>query len=167
VKVRVFFRRDGIDRNGHLRGLYRALAENRKLLQDNFKVVVFLNQPDHVAISAFAVAAVVVEELNECHRTLRISENNLACRVEQYVGAVIERLETCSLLGLLFAALQLIKRLGDDFRIFQQVLANDFLNVIAAEVLCNGRCSKQRNYQDRGEQDAQMSGRSHAMQECK
>ena len=66
---------------------------------------------DHVVHGALAVAAVVVEELDEGDVALRIADDDLARRIEHRLGVVLDR--RLVLLGLVGGLLLL--QLGDRF----------------------------------------------------
>src|SRR5215467_8332624 len=72
----------------NLRRLDRTLAQHREFLEHEFEFSVVLQEIEHVAHGAFAVAAIVIEELNHGDVALRIAQRHLARRGEK-LGAVL------------------------------------------------------------------------------
>jgi hypothetical protein len=72
----------------NLRRLDRTLAQHREFLEHEFEFSVVLQEIEHVAHGAFAVAAIVIEELDHGDVALRIAQRHLARRGEK-LGAVL------------------------------------------------------------------------------
>ena len=70
------------DRDRDLRRLDRARPEHREFLEHDLELGIALHQLEHVVHGALAVAAVVVEELDEGDVALRIAERHLPRRIE-------------------------------------------------------------------------------------
>src|SRR5262249_2337236 len=125
-------------RRRDLRRLYRTLAEHREFLEHEFEAPVALDEIEHVAHRAFAVAAIVVEELDHRDVALRIAQGYLPRRAEKLstvlgdAGAMLFRFRRG--LPLLELAHYVLQQLG----VAQQVILDDALDLaalIAAEGL--------------------------------
>ena len=104
---RYFLRRLHAHGDRHARGLHRARAEHREFLEHDLELGIGLQQREHVAHGVLAVAAIVVEELDEGDVALRIAEHDLVGRVEQQLGVRLDGGLVLFGLGGLLALLQL------------------------------------------------------------
>jgi hypothetical protein len=118
-----------VDRNPYLRCLDRARSEHGEFLQDDLEFRVVLEQREHVVHGALAVAAVVVEELNEGDVAVRIAEHDLPRRAKQGVrilldrGLVLLRLRHC------LPLVELVHCFLKHLRVCDQVLADNTLDL--------------------------------------
>ena len=78
-------------RDGDARRLHRAGSEDGKLLEHDFQIGIVLEQREHVGQRPFAVAATVIEELDQRDRAVRIAERDLVRRGEKRAGIVRHR----------------------------------------------------------------------------
>ena len=89
---------------------------------------------DHVVERALAVAAIVVEELHEGDVALRIAERDLARRIEQRLGVVLDRRARLFGFGDGLLLLELRHHLLQHFGMLEQVLLDDLLDLAALRV---------------------------------
>ena len=75
-------------RDRDLRGFDRACAQHRKFLEHDFQLGIGFHQLQHVGHRAFAVAAIVVEELDEGDVAVLVAERDAARRVEDRLRVV-------------------------------------------------------------------------------
>ena len=80
---------------------------------------------------AFAVAAIVVEELDQGDVAGRVAGREVVRAVEQRVARLAERRGLGRLLGLLLAALELGHRLLENLRVLQEIIAHDVADRLA------------------------------------
>ena len=111
--------------------LDRARPEHRKLLEHDLELGIALHQREHVVHGALAVAAVVIEELDEGDVALRVADHDLTRRIEDRLGVVLDR-------GLVFRGfvgglllLQLGHRLLQHFRMLDEIFADDLFDLAA------------------------------------
>ncbi len=63
-------------------------AQHRKLLQHDLKLGIVLQEVEHVAHRAFAITAIVIEELDEGDVAVLVAEHDAVRRVEDRVGVL-------------------------------------------------------------------------------
>ncbi len=114
--------------------LDRAVAEHREFLEHDLEVGVVGDQLLHVGLGAAAVAAVVVEELDQRDVALRVADHHLARRGEEELAVVADRGDLRGLLRGVLLALQFVDRVADDLGIGDQVVADE-LGIIGEVVL--------------------------------
>jgi len=61
-------------------------AQDREFLQHDLELRIALHQVEHVGHSAFAIAAIVIEELDEGDVAVLVAEHNAARRIENRRG---------------------------------------------------------------------------------
>ncbi len=118
-------------RDRDLRRLDRARPKDREFLQHDLELGIVLHQREHVVHGALAVAAVVVEELNEGDVAVRISQNDLARRAEDGLRILLDRRLVLFRIRRGLTFLELGHRVLDDFRVGDQVVAHDALHFAA------------------------------------
>ena len=139
--------------DGDLCGLDRTLAQHRKFLQYDLQLRIGLHQLEHVRHRALAVAAIVVEELDEGDVAILVADGHTARRVENGLGILCDRRLVLFGFGGGLALRQLVHCLFQHFRMRDQIVADDLLDVAAlhvGEVLC--RCRLRRRAQGEGDQ---------------
>ena len=100
-----------------LRRLERARAEHRIFLEHDFELGIGLEEGQHVAERALAVAAVVVEELDHGDVALRVAERHLVRGVEQHLLVLLHPGGLFLLLRRGLALLEFADRLLEHFRV--------------------------------------------------
>ena len=121
-------------RNADFCRILRAWPKDGKFLEHDLEIGVSLHQRHHVGHGALAVAAIVVEELDEGDIALRIPDRNVARRVEQDFGIVLDRRLVLFGLALGLALLKFGDCVLQHLRIVEQVLADDAFDFGALRV---------------------------------
>ena len=140
--------------DGNARGFNRAGAQHREFLQRDAQVRIRLDEVQHVTHRALAVAAIVIEELNEIDIALRIAEHHAVRGIEQRVGMLLHR---GLLLGHFGRGLTLAEFDGRFFQHFgmrDQIVSDHFLNVLALRIgerLCRGGDGREAHGKREGE----------------
>jgi hypothetical protein len=118
-----------------------------------------LHQREHVVHGALAIAAVVIEELDEGDVTLRVAGHDLARGIENRLGVVLDRgLVLRGFIGGLLL-LQLGHRVLQHFGMRDQILADDLFDLAALRVRDGlrvaGECAKRQDDAGRESQTCQ------------
>ena len=113
------------------RGFHRARSEHGKFLEHDLELGIVLEQREHVAHGAFAVAAIVVEELDEGDVAVGVAEHDLVRRGEQRLGIVLDGGLVLLGLGRGLPPLQFGDGFLQHFRILDQIFAHDGADLVA------------------------------------
>ena len=136
MKVEIFLAGRILHAHGDrdLRGLDRALAQDREFLQHDLQFRIGLHQIEHVGHRAFAVAAIVVEEFDEGDVAVLVAEHDAARRIE-------DRLRVAGDAGFMFLGLggglalaEFGHRLFQHLGMREQVIPDDRLDLAALAV---------------------------------
>src|SRR5262249_37285849 len=114
-----------------LRRLHRSLAQHGKFLQHEFELGVVLEQVEHVGHGAFAVAAIVVEELDERDVALRVAERHLARRGKDCGAVILDGGAVLVGLRQRLALLELVHHLLQELGMAEQIILDDALDLAA------------------------------------
>ncbi len=104
---------------------HRARSEHGEFLEHDLELGIVLHQREHVGHGALAVAAIVIEELDEGDVAVRIAEHDLVRRGEQRLRMLLDR--GLVLLGFRggLALLELGHRLLQHLRMRDQIVVHD------------------------------------------
>src|SRR3984893_3150002 len=139
----------------NLRCLDRTLAQHRKLLEHEFELAVVLHEIEHVAHRPFAVAAIVIEELDHGDVTLGIAQRHLAWRGEKRGAVLLDAGAMLFRLGHLLPLVELVHHVLQQLGMAQQVVLDDALDLAALRVAEGLRL---RGNGRQGQQDRKQRG---------
>ncbi|MNC36137.1 hypothetical protein D3C75_846460 [compost metagenome] len=132
-------------------GIVGGLAQYGELLVDVADVLVFSEQLLDEGVGPLAVAAVVVEELDHGQAALGVATLGILVGEELLGMGLDQRLVILGLLALLFGA-QGIGHLDQYFRILDQIVAHDLLDIALGQLARLHRRRKQGRAGQGGEQ---------------
>jgi len=141
MKLKILFPGRVLHARGYrdMSGLDRSLAQDRKLLEYEFKVGIRLQEFEHVGHGVPAITAIVVEELNHRDIALRVSEHDLMWRAENCRAVVIDRESMFFGFSRLLTLVQLSHHVLHHLGMADQVILDDALDLLAligGERLC-------------------------------
>ncbi len=151
VEGLVLVRLTQLHRQGDASGIVGGLAQDGELLVDVANVLVFGEQLLDEGVGALAVAAVVVEELDHGQAALGVAALGILVGEELLGVGLDQRLVILGLLALLLGA-QGIGHLDQDFRILDQIVAHDLLDIALGQLTRLHRGGKQGRAAQGGEQ---------------
>src|SRR6516162_9041605 len=143
----------------NLRRLHRTIAQHRELLEHEFELAVALQEIEHVAHRPFAVAAIVIEELDHGDVALGIAQRYLAWRAQKS-GAVLS--DAGAMLfgfGHLLALVELVHHVLQQLGMAQQIVLDDALDLAALRIAEGLRL---RGSGRQGQQDRKQRGNTWA-----
>ena len=105
--------------------LDRAGPEHGEVLEHDLQVRIVLDKLGDVGHRAFAVVAVVVEELDERRGRVRIADRRLIFRAEQRPGLARDDLLALGLRGRLVVLVERLDRVRENVRVVDQVVADE------------------------------------------
>src|SRR5216684_6417914 len=118
-------------RHRNLRRLHRARPQHRKFLEHDAKLRILLHQVEHVAQRPLAIAAVVIEELDQGYVTLAISDRDLARRVEQYLTVLFDALPMLGCIGVALAFFEFVDDFLKHLGMGDEIVLDDALDIAA------------------------------------
>src|SRR6266404_1416405 len=139
----------------NLRCLDRTLAQHRKLLEHEFELAVVLHEIEHVAHRPFAVAAIVIEELDHGDVALGIAQRHLAWRGEKRGAVLLDAGAMLFRLGHLLPLVELVHHVLQQRGMAQQIVLGDALDLAALRVAEGLRL---RGNGRQGQQDRKQRG---------
>ena len=104
-------------------------GEDREIPKDDTEILVILHQTLEVAQGALAVAAIVVEELDQRDRAFRIADDETVGRVDQGTAEVPERLLARVRLRHLLLCIELGDGVAQNLGVLHQVVLDDALDL--------------------------------------
>src|SRR5215467_14283419 len=143
----------------NLRRLGRTLAQHRELLEHEFELAVVLHEIEHVAHRPFAVAAIVIEELDHGDVALGIAQRHLAWRGEKRGAVLLDAGAMLFRLGHLLALVELVHHVLQQLGMAQQIVLDDALDLAALRVAEGLRL---RGSGRQGQQDRKQRGNTWA-----
>ena len=114
-----------------LRRLHRARSQHRKFLEHDAKLRILLHQVEHVGQRPFAIAAVVIEELDQRHVALAISDRDLARRVEQRLTVLLDAVPVLGCIGVALALFELVEDFLKHLGMGDEIVLDDAFNLAA------------------------------------
>src|SRR5262245_40636281 len=164
VKLEIFLAGLVLHAHGrrYLRRLHRAVPQHWKLLEYELELAVVLDELEHVAHGALAVAAIVIEELDHGDVALGIAQRHLPRRGEDGGAVVGDGGTMLFRLRLRLPLLELVHDLLQELRMAHQVVLDDALDLaalLAGEGLrARGRRGR-HGHEERKQRGSEWAGR--------
>ncbi len=108
--------------------LGRIRPEDRELLEHEAQVRVGRGQRQHVFLGAFAVAAIVIVELDDRGLAVRVADIAVIGGVEDVVLGSLDHFEVGDPLLFALLGLQRLLHIEQEFRVLHQIIADDVLD---------------------------------------
>ncbi|MNY02099.1 hypothetical protein D3C86_1346580 [compost metagenome] len=108
----------------------RFRSQNRELLKDDAHLLVALQDFIHVSHGAFAITAIVIEELDQRDVAIRIAERQIEFRFEDGLLVVGDGFRRLGVTRRILLAFKRILNLEHDFRVLDEILLDELAHFL-------------------------------------